>query len=65
MADDIDTTIENAAKNPKRAKGDSSEIEQFDLSDLIAAAKYLKGQSGIDKKYRGLRINKMIASGPE
>ncbi len=41
MAEDLDDTIEQNAKGPAKASGDSGSMEQHSLPDQIAADRYL------------------------
>lgn len=63
MADEIDKTIEENAKGPKRAKGDSVEMEQHGLTDQIAADRYLASKKAAQSKTLGIRISKLVPSG--
>ena len=47
MADDLDNTIRENAAGPKRARGDSGEMEQHSLKDQIEADKYLAGKDAV------------------
>jgi len=49
MADDLKDTIKDNASGPKRAKGDSAEMEQHSLKDQIEADKYLAGKDAVSK----------------
>ena len=42
MSDQLDDKIKDSVKSPKKAKGDSVEVEQHGLQDQIAADKYLE-----------------------
>ena len=63
MPDDIDKTIEENAKGPKRAKGDSGEMEQHGLTDQIAADRYLSSKKAAKAKSLGLRFSKLVPPG--
>lgn len=63
MADEIDKTIEENAKGPKRASGDSGSVEQHSLSDQIAADKYLASKKAAQSKRLGIRMSKLVPSG--
>ena len=63
MADEIDKTIEENAKGPKRASGDSGSVEQHSLSDQIAADKYLASKKAAQSKGMGIRMSKLVPSG--
>jgi hypothetical protein len=63
MADEIDKTIEENAKGPKRASGDSGSFEQHSLTDQIAADKYLASKKAAQSKGMGIRMSKLVPSG--
>ena len=63
MADEIDKTIEENAKGPKRASGDSGSVEQHSLSDQITADKYLASKKAVQSKQLGIRMSKLVPSG--
>ena len=63
MADDLHDAIVDSAKGPKRVKGDSAEVEQHDLDDLIAADKYLASKAAATSKGLGIRLTKTIPPG--
>lgn len=65
MADEIDQTIADNAKGPKRAKGDSVEMEQHGLTDQIAADRYLASKKATQSKRLGIRISKLVPSGSD
>lgn len=64
-ADKLDKTIEKNAKGPKRAKGDSAEIEQHPLQDQMAADRYLNSKKAARAKGLGIRKTKMIPPGTD
>lgn len=63
MADEIDKTIEENAKGPKRASGDSGSVEQHSLSDQIAADKYLASKKAARSRGLGIRMSKLVPPG--
>ena len=63
MADDLHDAISENAKGPKRVRGDSSEVEQHDLDDLIAADKYLASKAAATSKGLGIRLTKTVPPG--
>jgi len=65
MADEIDKTIEENAKGPKRASGDSVSVEQHSLGDQIAADKYLASKKAAQSKRLGIRMSKLVPSGSD
>jgi len=65
MSDTLDNAIKNNAEGPKRAKGDSGEMEQHSLTDQIAADRYLASKQAAKKKTFGLMRAKMIPPGAD
>lgn len=65
MSDELDDAIEQAAQDPKRAKGDMGEVEAHPLGDQVEAAKYLAGKAEVKKRNRGLRFNKFVPPGAD
>lgn len=63
MSDDLENTILTNANGPKRAKGDSSEVEQHSLSDQIALDKHLNSKKAAKKKGLGIKMSKTIPPG--
>jgi len=49
MTEDLDNRIRDNASGPKRARGDSGEMEQHSLADQIEADKYLAGKDAVSK----------------
>jgi len=65
MANDIKKTIEDNASGPKRAKGDSGEIEQHSLTEQIEVARFSASTAAVKKKPFGLRRVKLIPPGAD
>ena len=65
MADDLEDNIRENAAGPKRAKGDSSEMEQHSLPDQIAADKYLASKQASRKKGLGITLKKLSPPGSD
>ncbi len=65
MADDLQDNIRENAAGPKRAKGDSAEVEQHSLPDQIAADRYLSSKQASKKKGLGIPLKKLSPSGSE
>ena len=65
MADDLEDSIRENAAGPKRAKGDSAEMEQHSLPDQIAADKYLASKQASRKKGLGITLKKLSPPGTE
>ena len=62
MADDLENTIRNNADGPKRARGDSGEMEQHSLSEQIEADRYLNSKQAV-KNGLGIRLTKLVPPG--
>ena len=62
MSTDLADSISESASNPKRARGDSGEVEQHSLKDQIAADRYLNSKQAA-KKGVGFRISKLVPPG--
>ncbi len=65
MADDLEDTIRENAGGPKRAKGDSTEMEQHSLPDQIAADRYLASKAAAKKQGLGIKITKLVPPGTD
>jgi len=63
--DTLDDTIRENAAGPKRAKGDSAEMEQHPLPDQIAADRYLASRSATRRKGLGVVMKKLVPPGAE
>ena len=63
MADEIKDKIKENAEGPKRARGDSGEIEQHDLKDQIEADRYLSSKEAVKEKGLGIRMSKLVPPG--
>jgi len=59
----LDQQIRENAQGPKRARGDSGEVEQHPLADQIAADRYLASKEAAKAKGLGVRVTKMIPPG--
>lgn len=62
MGDELTNTIRENAQGPKRAKGDSAEMEQHPLPDQIAADRYLQSKTA-SRKGLGIRTTKLVPPG--
>jgi len=58
MTEDLANTIRENANGPKRARGDSSEMEQHSLAEQVEADRYLSSKQAM-KKGRGFRMTKL------
>ena len=63
MAEELDQTIKDNAAGPKRAKGDSAEMEQHPLPDQIAADRYLQSKNATKTKGLGIALKKLVPPG--
>ena len=63
VTDELDNTIRQNAEGPKRAKGDSGEMEQHSLCDQIEAAKHLASKEASTGKGLGVRTVKLSPPG--
>lgn len=65
MPDDLEQAIIENAQGPKRARGDSGEMEQHSLAEQIEADRYLNSKKAAKAKGLGLRITKLVPPGAE
>jgi hypothetical protein len=65
VGDDLQETIRENAAGPKRAKGDSAEMEQHPLPDQIAADRYLASKNATKKKGLGVSFKKLVPPGTD
>ena len=63
LADQMTEQIRENASGPKRARGDSGEVEQHGLADQIAADRYLASKEAAKAKGLGVRVSKLIPPG--
>ena len=63
MATELEQAIKDNAAGPKRAKGDSGEVEQHGLKDQIEADRYLNSKAAAKKKGLGIRMVKAAPPG--
>lgn len=64
-SEDIQDAIEQSAKGPKRASGDTGSIEQHSLPDQIAADQYLASKAAVKNRVFPLKRFKMIPPGAD
>ena len=62
MAEDLGNTIRTNADGPKRARGDSGEMEQHSLREQIEADRYLNSKQAV-KNGLGIRLTKLVPPG--
>ncbi len=60
MSDNLQETIRESAKAPAKASGDAGSVEQHELTEQIAADKYLASKAAASQPKRGLRFNKLV-----
>lgn len=65
MADDLSQTIEDNAKAPAKASGDSGSMEQHPLPDQIAADRYLESKKAARSKGLGIGLKKLVPPGTD
>lgn len=65
VAEELEDTIRENAAGPKRAKGDSAEMEQHSLPDQIAADRYLASKNATKKKGLGATLKKLVPPGTD
>ena len=63
MTDELDNTIRENATGPKRARGDSGEMEQHPLADQIAVDKYLAEKNARQNPAKGFTRVKIVPPG--
>ena len=63
VTEPLDREIRENAHGPKRARGDSGEIEQHPLPDQIAADRYLASKTAARARGMGIRVGKLIPPG--
>ena len=62
MPEDLEDEILENAQGPKRARGDSGEMEQHSLKDQIEADRYLASKKAAKSKKR-LNLSKLVPPG--
>ena len=62
MAEDLTDTIRNGASSPRRARGDSGEVEQHNLKDQIEADRYLSSKQAVSSGL-GIKRSKLVPPG--
>ena len=62
MAENLDNIIRENASGPKRARGNSGEMEQHSLSEQIEADRYLNSKQAM-KSGLGIRKSKLVPPG--
>jgi hypothetical protein len=63
MSEQLEKAIEENAQGPKRAKGDSVEMERHGLTDQIAADRYLASKKATRAKRLGVRLSRLVPPG--
>ncbi len=65
MAEELDNTIDQNAKAPAKASGDSGSMEQHPLPDQIAADRYLASKKASRRKGLGVKLIKLAPPSAE
>ena len=65
MPEDLEQAISDNAAQPKRARGDSGEVEQHSLKDQIEVDRYLASKKAMRKKRKGLGLTKLVPPGAD
>jgi hypothetical protein len=65
MTEELEQSIRDNAAGPRRAKGDSGEMEQHPLPDQIAADRYLQGKKATRAKGLGIAMKKLVPPGTD
>ena len=65
MTENLEESIRDGAKSPRRVKGDSGEVEQHSLRDQIAADQYLASKNAMKKKGMGVVFKKLVPHGTD
>ena len=66
MADDTQTTIENALAAPRKVQADGVSVEQHPLPDQLEAAKFLDAKTATRKTGSlGIRLQKLSPPGAD
>lgn len=63
MNDDITQAIKDLLTSPKVVEGDEGRVEMRSLSELIAAAKFLRQQEQDAQKGLGVTFKKIVPDG--
>ena len=63
MPNELEQAIKDNASGPRRAKGDSGEVEQHGLKDQMEADRYLNSKAAAKKKGLGIRMAKAAPPG--
>ena len=60
---DLNETILETASGPKKVSGDVGSVEQYSISDLIAADKYLASKEAAKGHGLGIKLSKIEPDG--
>lgn len=64
MPDEVRDQIQENVRAPQRVKGDEGEVEEHDLTEQIAADRFLSSADAVDASgSRGLRFSKIKPPG--
>ncbi|MBA2480457.1 MAG: hypothetical protein H0V44_07325 [Planctomycetes bacterium] len=61
--EDLEQAIQENAKGPAKASGDSGSVEQHSLGDQIAADRYLASKRAMRSKSKGIQLSKIVPPG--
>lgn len=62
-ADLVLSALVDVAQSPAEVQGDAGRVKEQELSDLIAAEKYLRGKAAASNARRGLRFTQAVPPG--
>ena len=61
---DLEQVLHDVAKNPRKAKGDSSSMETHPLDKIIDAIRFTSSSTAVDtNNKRGMRFSKFLPPG--
>lgn len=59
MADDVETIINNAISDGKKAEVDGEKFENHSIPDIVAGLKYLDAKKAAGRANGGLRVSQV------
>jgi len=65
MPEEISDTIKQAAQSPAKATGDSGSVESHPLDQIRKVDQYLKSETAMTRKKKGLRFMKLVPPGAD
>ena len=63
MSDALEVRLRENAAGPKRARGDSGEVEQHALPDQVVVDRYLASKQAAKAKGLGVRVGQLVPPG--